>query len=66
VLDPPDMAGEVKAVGVLTTTYDILLEGVEQALANVPDERIVSISYSTTRILGIWLRHHALIVIREG
>jgi hypothetical protein len=41
------------------------MANIERALADVPTERIVSISYSTTRILGIWLQHHALIVIRE-
>ena len=36
-----------------------------RALAGIPAERIVSISYSTSRIFAIWLQHHALIVIRE-
>lgn len=59
------MAGRIKALGVFSATYDTLLEEVEHALGGVPDERIVSISYDATRILGLFLRHHALIVIRE-
>jgi len=36
-----------------------------KALAQVPPERIVSISYSTSRLLSVWLQHHVLIIVRE-
>lgn len=38
----------------------------ERALAGIPPERIVSISYSTSRLFALWLQHHALIVFRDS
>jgi len=45
------------------STYGSFERQVEKALAGVPPERIVSISYSTSRIFTGWLQHHALIVV---
>jgi hypothetical protein len=59
------MSERLRAVGVLGSTYKTFEREMERALAGIPPERIVSISYSTSRILAVWLQHHALIVIRE-
>jgi hypothetical protein len=49
------MSERLKAIGVLASTYGSLERQVEKALAGVPPERIVSISYSTSRIFTVWL-----------
>lgn len=59
------MTDRLRAIGVLGGTYRSFEREMEQALSGVPAERIVSVSYSTSRIFTIWLQHHALIVIRE-
>ena len=59
------MTEGLRAVGVLGSTYKTFEREMNRALAGIPAERIVSISYSTSRIFAIWLQHHALIVIRE-
>ena len=59
------MSERLRAVGVLGGTYKTFEREMERALTGVVPERIVSISYSTSRIFGMWLQHHALIVIRE-
>jgi hypothetical protein len=59
------MSERLRAIGVLGSSYTAFEREIEKALADVPPERIVSISYSTSRIFAIWLQHHALIVIRE-
>ena len=59
------MSERLRAAGVLATTYKDLERETERALAGIAAERIVSVSYSTSRILGLWLQHHALIVFRE-
>jgi hypothetical protein len=60
------MTDKLRVVGVLGATYREFERELERVLAGVPADRIVSISYSTSRILTIWLQHHALVVIREG
>jgi hypothetical protein len=59
------MSERLRSVGVLGTTYKDLQREMDRALAGISPERIVSISYSTSRILTLWLQHHALIVFRE-
>jgi hypothetical protein len=55
----------LKAIGVLGSTYRSFEREMDKALSGVSPERVVSISYSTSRIFAIWLQHHALIVVRE-
>ena len=59
------MSEKLRAVGVLGTTYKDFEREMERALSGIPPERIVSVSYSTSRIFALWLQHHALIVFRE-
>jgi hypothetical protein len=59
------MSDQLRAMGVPGTTYRTFEREMEKALAGIAPERIVSISYSTSRIFALWLQHHALIVIRE-
>lgn len=59
------MSDKLRVVGVLSATSRELEHELERKLDGVPADRIVSISYSTSRILTIWLQHHALVVIRE-
>jgi hypothetical protein len=59
------MTARLKAIGILASTYGSFERQVEKALAGVPPEHIVSISYSTSRAFTVWLQHHALIVVRE-
>lgn len=59
------MSERLRAVGVLATTHKDLEREMERALAGIAPERIVSISYSTSRIFALWLQHHALIVFRD-
>jgi len=59
------MSEKLKAIGVLASTYRSFEREVEKVLKDVPPDRIVSISYSTTRVFAVWLQHHALIVIRK-
>lgn len=59
------MSEKLRVVGVLGATYKEFESELERVLNRVPADRIVSISYSTSRILTIWLQHHALVVIRE-
>jgi hypothetical protein len=59
------MSDKLRAVGVLGATYKEFERKLELVLNGVPADRIVSVSYSTSRIFTIWLQHHALVVIRE-
>jgi hypothetical protein len=59
------MADETKVITVFGTTYNSLQREVEDALRGVAPERIVAISYTVSRILGLWLQHHALVVLRR-
>ena len=59
------MSERLRTVGVLGTTYKDLEREMERALDGIAPERIVSISYSTSRLFALWLQHHALIVFRE-
>jgi len=59
------MSEKLRVASVLGATYKTFERELEQVLDGVPADRIVSISYSTSRIFAIWLQHHALVVIRE-
>jgi hypothetical protein len=48
------MNERVKAIGILASSYGSLERQVEKALAGISPERIVSISYSTSRIFTVW------------
>lgn len=54
----------MQVIGIVTGTTRSLQREVANALEGVAPEEVVSISYSTTRLLTIWLQHHALIVLR--
>jgi hypothetical protein len=56
------MTSALRVVGVMGSTYVQLEQEIAKALHGVQPEQVVSISYSTSRILGLWLQHHALIV----
>jgi hypothetical protein len=60
------MADETKVITVLGTTYNHLEREIEEALRGVAPDRIIAISYTVSRVLGLWLQHHALIVLRRG
>ena len=59
------MADETEVITVLGTTYQGLQREVQDALRGVAPERIITVSYAVSRILGVWLQHHALIVLRR-
>ena len=59
------MDDETKVMTVLGTTSKNLEREIEHALRGVTPERVITISYSVSRILGLWLQHHALIVLRR-
>ena len=59
------MAETTSVITVLAGTGRILERRVEEALRDVAPERIVAVSYAVSRILGITLQHHALIVLRR-
>lgn len=63
---PRGMNERLKTIGVLGSTYASFERELNKVLKDLPADRLVSISYSTSRILTIWLQHHALIVIRES
>jgi hypothetical protein len=58
------MPGDTKVIAILAPTSARLERDVASALRDVASERIISISYTVSRILGVWLQHHALIVVR--
>jgi hypothetical protein len=60
-----DMPNEMKVITVLGSTYRSLEQKVEEALRGVAPEQIITISYAVSRIFGISLQHHALIVLRR-
>jgi hypothetical protein len=49
---------------ILAPTTARLERDVAKALTNIASERIVAISYAVSRIFGVVLQHHALIVSR--
>jgi hypothetical protein len=59
------MGERLKTITVLGGTHAAFERELDKSLNGVPADRIVSISYSTSRLFTIWLQHHALIVIRE-
>lgn len=62
---PQRMSEQLKTIGILASTYRSFERQVDQTLRDVPADRVISISYSTSRLFTIFLQHHALIVIRE-
>jgi hypothetical protein len=58
------MNDAMRVIGVTAGTTGALEREVALALRDVPPEHVRSISYSATRLLGIWLQHHELIVLR--
>ena len=58
------MADTTSIITVLAGTGRMLERRIEEALRDVPPERIVGVSYAVSRVLGITLQHHALIVLR--
>lgn len=59
------MDNETKVITVLGSTYKELERDVAEALRGVAPEQIITVSYAVSRIFGIWLQHHALIVLRR-
>jgi hypothetical protein len=43
-------------------TYQGPQREIQDALRCVAPERIITVPYAVSRILGVWLQHHALIV----
>jgi hypothetical protein len=60
----PVVAREPKVIVILAPTSAKLEIDVAEALRDVPSEQIITISYAVSRIFGVWLQHHALIVLR--
>jgi hypothetical protein len=58
------VAQEPKVIAILAPTSARLERDVAKALRDVVPERVIAISYTVSRILGVWLQHHALIVLR--
>jgi hypothetical protein len=58
------MAPDPKVIGILAPTTARLERDVAEALRGVAPERVITISYAVSRILGVALQHHALIVLR--
>jgi hypothetical protein len=52
-------------ITVLGWSYRSLEREVEAALSGVAPERIITVSYAVSRILGVALQHHALIILRS-
>jgi hypothetical protein len=61
----PSVADQTKVITVLGWSYRNLEREIETALRDVPPEQNITISYAVSRILGIALQHHALIVLRS-
>ena len=57
------MADETEVITVLGTTHKSLEREVQDALQGVAPERIITVSYAVSSIFGVWLQHHALIVL---
>jgi hypothetical protein len=58
------VAHEPTVIGILAPSTSRLERDVARALTNVPPERVVAVSYAVSRIFGVVLQHHALIVLR--
>jgi hypothetical protein len=58
------VAADTKVIAILAPTSARLERDVANVLGDVAPDRIISISYTVSRILGVWLQHHALIVVR--
>jgi len=50
--------------GILASSYGRLQQEVASALDGVEPERIICIEYAVSRLFGVLLQHHALIVLR--
>jgi hypothetical protein len=56
---------QMQVITVLGWSYRSLRREVEAALRGVAPEQVVAVSYAVSRILGLALQHHALIVLRR-
>ena len=52
--------------GILASSYTQLQDEVASALEGVSPERIICIEYAVSRLFGVFLQHHALIVLRAA
>jgi hypothetical protein len=59
------MPDETKVITILGGTYKDLQREIEDALRGVAPDQIITVSYAVSRIFGVWLQHHALIVLRR-
>lgn len=59
------MQGNIRAITCLGGTGKALEHAVEESLRDIPSEQIISVSYAVSRLLGITLQHHALIVLKR-
>jgi hypothetical protein len=59
------VANQTRVITVLGWSYRSLEREVDAALSGVAPERIVTVSYAVSRILGVALQHHALIILRS-
>jgi hypothetical protein len=55
---------EPRVLVIVAGTAHGLVKDVTKALTDVSPERIITIQYRVSRILGLTLQHHALIVLR--
>ena len=55
---------EPRVIVIVAGTANRLVSDVTEALRDTAPERIITIQYRVSRILGISLQHHALIVLR--
>jgi hypothetical protein len=55
---------EPRVIVIVAGTANRLMSDVTEALRDTAPERIITIQYRVSRILGISLQHHALIVLR--
>jgi hypothetical protein len=56
----------IKTIVLLAGTSRVLEKRVDDALRDIPPDRIVAISYAVSRIFGVTLQHHALIVLTRS
>ena len=54
------------AITCLAGTGRALEHQIEESLRDIPPERIVAVSYAVSRLFGITLQHHALIVVKHA
>jgi hypothetical protein len=55
---------KTRVVGLLAGTRQSLAEQVEETLRGVPPEHVITVSYAVSRVLGLSMTHHALVVFQ--